>query len=63
LTTKPTKKTFDALADKWTIQEKIAEEIARLSPEEEIEYFRRESERGALGEWWRSVKMPARRAG
>ncbi|MGE0539374.1 MAG: hypothetical protein AB7R89_04275 [Dehalococcoidia bacterium] len=57
------KKTFDALANKWMIQETIAAEIACLSPKEEIEYFRRESERGELGEWWRSVKMPARRAG
>lgn len=56
LTTKPTKKMFDALASKWAIQEKIAEEFAHLSPEEEIEYFRRASERGALGDWWKSVR-------
>jgi hypothetical protein len=62
LTSGPMKKTFDALANKWAIQERIAEEITHLSPEEEIEYFRRESERGALGQWWRSMKMPARRA-
>ena len=59
MTTKSTKVTFDALANKWMVQEEIAKEIAGLSPEGEIEYFRRASGQGALGDWWRTVKMPA----
>ena len=50
------KKEFDCLEFKRHVQEEIYEEIKDLTHEEEIEYFRRTSEEGPLGEWWKSVK-------
>ncbi len=27
-----------------------------MTPDEQIEYFRRRAEEGSLGDWWRKVK-------
>ncbi len=56
MTSKPvTKKRFDCVEYKRAVQERIYEEIKNLSPDEQIEYFRRRAEGGALGQWWRAV--------
>ncbi len=51
---------FDCIAFKRKVQAETHEEIKGLSPEEEIEYFRRRAADGPLGKWWKALE---RRAG
>lgn len=50
------KKEFDCVEFKRRAQSRIYERIKGLSPEEEIEYFRRAADEGPLGDWWKSIK-------
>jgi hypothetical protein len=50
-----TKKEFDCVAFKRKVQAEIYEEIKGLSPEQEIQYFRRQAVAGPLGAWWQSL--------
>jgi len=52
-----TPKAFDCVEFKRQAQLEIYEKIKSLSPQEEIEYFRRRAEQGPLGNWWRKVKQ------
>ncbi len=54
--TKSHNKTFDCLAFKRHNQEAIREAVKDLSAREKREYYAREAESGALGDWWKSVK-------
>ena len=57
MTNLPTnKKTFDAIELKDTIQTQIFNEIKHLNEEDQIQYFRKESEQGVLGKWWKEIK-------
>ena len=57
MTTKPkAEKTFDCIEYKRRVQLRIYEDIKNLTPQEEIEYFRKKAEEGSLGDWWKSVK-------
>ena len=47
---------FDCIAFKRKAQAEIYEEIKGLSPEEEIEYFRRRAAAGPLGKWWKALE-------
>lgn len=48
---------FDCLEFKRRAQEEIIEETRGMSPDEEIEYFRRAAETGPLGELWKSLPI------
>ena len=50
------KKSFDCIAFKRQAQAEIYEDIKNLSPDEELEYFRKQAETGPLGKWWKKVK-------
>jgi hypothetical protein len=50
------KKGFDCVQFKRQAQARIYERIKGLSPEEEIEYFRKAADAGPLGEWWTAIK-------
>ena len=50
------KKEFDCVEFKRQAQARIYERIKGLSPEEEIEYFRKAADEGPLGEWWKSIE-------
>ncbi len=50
------KKGFDCVEFKRQAQARIYERIKDLSPEEEIEYFRKAAEEGPLSEWWNALK-------
>jgi hypothetical protein len=56
MTTKRKNKTFDCISYKHEVQSKIYEETRNMTPEEQIEYFRRRAEEGSLGSWWRKVQ-------
>lgn len=56
MTTRPTSKTFDCIAFKREVQERIYEETKYLTPDEQIQYFHRRAEQGSLASWWRKVK-------
>lgn len=61
MTTKPkTKKAFDCIEYKRNVQLRIYEDIKNLTPQQEIEYFRKKAEEGSLGDWWKSVKNATR---
>jgi len=49
-------KSFDCVGFKRKVQAQIYEEIKGLSPEEEIEYFRRRAADGPLGQWWKALE-------
>jgi hypothetical protein len=49
-------KGFDCVAFKRRVQAEICKEIKGLSPEEEIEYFRRRAAAGPLGKWWKALE-------
>ena len=51
-----TRKTFDCIGFKRKVQAEIYEEIKGLSPEDEIEYFRRRAATGPLGKWWKGLE-------
>lgn len=48
---------FDCLEHKWKVQAEIYEEIKNLTPDEEIEYFRRKVENGPFAELWRNLRQ------
>lgn len=50
------KKEFDCVEFKRQAQSRIYERIRGLSPEEEIEYFRKAAAEGPLGQWWKSIR-------
>lgn len=50
------KKEFDCIEFKRQAQSRIYERIRNLSPEEEIEYFRKAADEGPLAEWWRAIR-------
>jgi hypothetical protein len=52
-------KGFDCVGFKRKVQAEIYEEIKGLSPEEEIEYFRRRAADGPLGQWWKALERNA----
>ncbi len=49
-------KKFDCIAFKRSAQAKVYEETKRLSPQEEIAYFRDRAKSGALSKWWATVR-------
>jgi hypothetical protein len=49
-------KAFDCIRFKRKVQAEIYEEIKELSPEQEIEYFRRRPATGPLGKWWQGLE-------
>ncbi len=49
-------KDFDCVEFKRKAQAEIYGEIKRLSPQDEIEYFRKTAESGPMGEWWKALK-------
>jgi len=57
------KKDFDCVEFKRQAQARIYERIKGLSPQEEIEYFRRAAEQGPLGDWWKNMRRFARAEG
>jgi hypothetical protein len=50
------KRNFDCIGFKRKAQAEIYQETKGLSPEEEIEYFRRRAAEGPLGEWWKTLE-------
>ena len=52
-------KEFDCVEFKRQAQVRVYGAIKDLSPEQEIEYFRRAAVQGPLGTWWRSLRQPA----
>lgn len=50
---------FDCLEFKRLAQERIYEAIKDLTPEEELEYWRRTVDEGPFGSWWGSLKKDA----
>lgn len=50
------KKDFDCVEFKRQAQARIYEWIKDLSPEEEIDYFRKAAEEGPLGESWKAAR-------
>ena len=55
--TQKVEKSFDCIEYKRRVQAEIYDEIRDLSHGQQVEYFRRRAEEGALGNWWRSVKQ------
>jgi hypothetical protein len=51
-----TEKNFDCIEFKRRVQAEIYVEIKGLSPEAEIEYFRRRAATGPLGKWWKALQ-------
>jgi len=49
-------KHFDCNGFKRKVQAEVYEEIRGLSPEEQIEYFRRRAADGPLGRWWKALE-------
>jgi hypothetical protein len=45
-----TEKSFDCLAFKWKVEAEIYQEIKDLTPERQIEYFRRHAQTGPFAE-------------
>ena len=50
-----TDKEFKCVDFKHETQTQIYREIKNLTPEEEIEYFRRRAESGVFGKWWKKL--------
>jgi hypothetical protein len=49
-------KTFDCIQYKRKVQSEIYDEIKGMTHAEEIAYFQRQADSGALGQWWKRVK-------
>ena len=58
MTTKADKE-FDCVEFKRQAQVRVYGAVKDLSPEQEIEYFRRAAVQSPLGPWWRSLRKPA----
>lgn len=52
MTSQANKKEFDCIAKKRDAQAEIYEEIKDLSPEQQIEYFRKAVQSSQFHEWW-----------
>mgnify|MGYP001613901279 CR=1 FL=1 len=52
---KTQKKEYDCIQIKRDAQSKIYETIKRLTPEEEIAYFRKSVETSKFSKWWNSA--------
>lgn len=50
------KKDFDCIEFKRQAQARIYDQIKDLSPQQEIEYFRRAAEEGPLGDSWKVAR-------
>ena len=50
------KRGFDCVGFKRKAQAEIYQQIKGLSPEEEIEYFRRWAAKGPLAKWWKALE-------
>ena len=50
-----TDKEFKCVDFKHETQMQIYREIKNLTPEEEIEYFRRRTESSVFGKWWKKL--------
>ena len=50
------KKDFDCVKIKRQAQAKIYERIKDLSPDDEIDYFRKAAEQGPLGDAWKAAR-------
>jgi len=48
--------TFDSIAYKRQVQQRMIEVTKDMSPAEELAYYRHCAETGSLGDWWRSVR-------
>ena len=55
MTMNDAEKEFDCVEFKRQAQARIYDRIKNMSPEQEIEYFRRAADTGPLGEWWRKI--------
>ncbi|HEY4611738.1 MAG TPA: hypothetical protein VII11_02015 [Bacteroidota bacterium] len=53
--TEKKKKDFDCMAIKRHAQVKIYEAVKRMTPEEEIAYFRHSIDNSEFAEWWKSA--------
>ena len=53
-------KTFDCIEFKRQAQAEIYQEIKGLSPEEEMEYFRRQVAAGPFGKLWKTLETGSR---
>jgi hypothetical protein len=47
---------FDCVQSKREAQKRIAEQLATLSREEQVAFFRHEAATGELGEWWQRLR-------
>ena len=59
--TREPQKDFDCVEFKRRAQARINERIKNLSPQEEIDYFRRAAEEGPLGQPWKVAQHRSRR--
>lgn len=50
------KKTFDCVEMKNKIQEQVYEDIKNLTPEEEMDYFKKSAETGPFSEKWKAIQ-------
>lgn len=50
-----TDKAFDCVAFKRRAQSKVYEDTRQMTVAEQVEYFRRRAQSGALGSWWKRV--------
>ena len=56
------KKDFDCVAFKRRAQARIYDQIKDLSPQQEIEYFRRAAEEGPLRDSWKAARDRSQRS-
>jgi len=56
MTTKKAKGSIDCVAMKRAIQARIAEDIAGMSWEQEVAYYRQKAKTGPLAAFWREVE-------
>ena len=47
---------FDCVQSKREAQTRIAEQIAPLSRQEQVAFFRDEAATGELGDWWKRLR-------
>jgi len=48
--------TFDCIAFKRQVQERLLEATRDMPAEQELAYYREQAETGPLGDWWRSLR-------
>lgn len=52
---KAANKRFDCVAFKRKAQSKVYEDTRQMTVAEQVEYFRRRAQSGALGSWWKRI--------